>query len=786
MRFSVLVFLGAVGLAIAAAQERAASPSGPHKLSLKNRLTPSGGEFCLADPVPFTQAPKPNVWRGISPEDNRAVWELLHNPTTGLNLTSRRNATITDNYVFWIDALPTNKSAVLAYIDGDGPPPPKYARAIIFEGGRTNPRSQEYMIGPLPVSAETAVEPLDYMYNGGMGGSVPFNARYYDGIRDNAVEPLIASVMSSIANITSALFQGGAYYGWNDNRTTMRTVTTDPVSFDGEQAFLNVMFRVPTDASILTPVDFYLLIDWTGTDPSSYYVKGFVTKERFFPTVERLTEAFEAGELGQEFPQTHNASWALLDRKPEMGTRELDEKFPATILQLGGKRFKLDKEQQYVEYMGWSFYMSHSRSLGLMFFDIKFKGERILYELSLQETLSQYGGNQPKAASTVYHDSYYSLGTRAGTLLEGYDCPFGSTFLNLTYHDANHTVVNQNALCIFETDPGVPLSRHRSSDRGSRWGFDDLGVIKGNALVTRTVVTVGNYDYMFDYAFNIDGSLEISVRASGYLQASPYYKTQKKWGPRIQQGTQGSLHDHILTWKADFDIVDSANSFEISKLVAVEQSQPWFPELGGFEQIELQTRYLEKEDRFNYEPNNQAIYSVVNRDKKNAWGENRGYRIIPGLSNIHLTTLNSPFSRRNSEFAKQNLAVTRQHDNEPFANSVQNVNLPWRPQQDFSRFFDGESLDQEDLVVWLNMGMHHFTRAEDMPVTLYSEAHASITLSPQNFFDRAQDGDLLNRRWIVTDSETRDPDFQDLGVELPYCEVQLEEPVWNIKPVLEI
>ncbi|OAX80178.1 hypothetical protein ACJ72_05496 [Emergomyces africanus] len=751
----------------------------------KRRIDDGREGFCLSEPVPFTKAPKSNVWAGISAEDNLAVWKHLHDPATGLNLTSPDNATITDNYVFWIDALPTNKSAVLAYIDGDRPPPPKYARVIIFEGGRDDPRSQEYMVGPLPVSSDTTVKPLDYIYNGGMGGSVPFNARTFDDIRGKAVEPLIVSVMSSIAPMTSALFQGGMYYGEDDNRTTLTTTYTDPVSFDGKQAFLNIMFRFPTNP-FMTPVDFFLLIDWTGTDPSTYFVKGFVTKERFFPTVEELTLAFEAGELTQEFDQTRDGSWALLDRKTEMGNRELDMKFPATLLELGGKRYKLDTEQRYVEYMGWSFYMVHSRSLGLMFFDIKFKGERILYELSLQEALAQYGGNQPLAASSAFHDSHYSLGTKMGTLVEGYDCPFGSTFLNLTYHEGNHTVISPDSLCIFETDIGFPLSRHRSGDKESRWGFTNLGVVKGNALITRAVATVDNYDYMFEYAFHVDGSLEISVRASGYLQSSAYYKSQGKWGPRIQQGTQGSLHSHVLTWKADFDIVDSSNSFEISKLVVAEQSQPWFPELGVFEQIETSTSFLEKEARLNHEPNNQAMYRVVNRGKKNAWGENRGYRIIPGRSNVHLPIFNSPFSRKNSEFAKQHFAVTRQHDNEPFANSVQNTNLAWKPQQDFSKFFDEEPLDQEDLVVWMNMGMHHFTRSEDVPVTLFSEAYASMVLTPHNFFDRAQDGDLMNRRWVVVDQESEKLDFENYGVALPQCKIRINEPVLGLNPILEV
>ena len=40
----------------------------------------------------------------------------------------------------------------------------------------------------------------------------------------------------------------------------------------------------------------------------------------------------------------------------------------------------------------------------------------------------------------------------------------------------------------------------------------------------------------------------------------------------------------------------------------------------------------------------------------------------------------------------------------------------------------------QDLVVWVNLGMHHLTRAEDLPVmpTIWH----SFQLRPHNFFDR--------------------------------------------------
>lgn len=121
------------------------------------------GDSCYSGDAPLVKAPKTNIWAPISAQDNIDVWTLLHDPATGLNLTKPEDATVSDNYVFWIDTLHTNKTEVLPYIDGDGPAPPKYARAIIFEGGKAEPDSQEYMIGPLPVSEGTTVRKLDYV-----------------------------------------------------------------------------------------------------------------------------------------------------------------------------------------------------------------------------------------------------------------------------------------------------------------------------------------------------------------------------------------------------------------------------------------------------------------------------------------------------------------------------------------------------------------------------------------------------------------------------------------------
>lgn len=98
--------------------------------------------------------------------------------------------------------------------------------------------------------------------------------------------------------------------------------------------------------------------------------------------------------------------------------------------------------------------------------------------------------------------------------------------------------------------------------------------------------------------------------------------------------------------------------------------------------------------------NSATSYVVVNKDSPNEFGEYRGYKISPNLgSPVYLTVQNSSNLQRNSAFAEHNLYAVRQKDTEPKSVSAWNTMDSSDPQVDFNKFFDGESLDQEDLCV---------------------------------------------------------------------------------------
>lgn len=58
-----------------------------------------------------------------------------------------------------------------------------------------------------------------------------------------------------------------------------------------------------------------------------------------------------------------------------------------------GSRYSVDAERKYVQWMDFSFYVGYTRDQGMALYDIKYKGQRVLYELGLQEALAHYAGN---------------------------------------------------------------------------------------------------------------------------------------------------------------------------------------------------------------------------------------------------------------------------------------------------------------------------------------------------------------------------------------------------------
>ena len=307
------------------------------------------------------------------------------------------------------------------------------------------------------------------------------------------------------------------------------------------------------------------LEDITGRDPKGWALKALLYNNIMYNSTTEFRKAYNTPGF-VKLKKVVQGDWMTTKRQGER--LPLDELPPPMAVQPEGPRYLLDESNKYIEWMGFSFYIGFSRDLGLSLHQIKYQGKRIIYELGLQEAMSHYAGNNPTSSGTSYMDSGHGFGPLMYDLIPGYDCPEYATFLDNRIHENGRTTNLRKSICIFEQDAGYTIQRHTSTKLVSldsrHRGY--ISATRNTVLVVRAVASIYNYDYTFDYNFYLDGSIEVKVRASGYILGA-FYANNEDYGYRIHDALSGTFHTHVINFKADIDILGEKNTFERISLV---------------------------------------------------------------------------------------------------------------------------------------------------------------------------------------------------------------------------
>lgn len=715
---------------------------------------------CASPAPPAARPPAPiNPWASLTIEQTVQIQKWLEEPARALNLTRGAISKPSDNHIFLIEAYYPPKASVLRYFSSlsSSDIPEKYARVTIHHGSAPEPVIKDYLVGPLPIGSSTRMEHLTDIYH---LDAIPHNARGFD-TRDWTTPEIFERMAAPLMEAYKELLGGTP-------QDTLTTAGSGPFSFDGSFRRLWLSWRRNTPGFFLHPLNLYQYVDLSGTDPSQWDQLKIVYNHQVFNSPEAFMEAFHNGSLKRIPVIDPDTDLSYSTRKRIGAQRDLDYLPGPRSVSFAGLRFRVDYDLQYVSWMGWGLYLGFDRDMGLSLWDINFRGERIVYELKPQEALAQYAGNDPFQATTAWLDRYFGMGQSVRDMLPGYDCPHEAVYLPATTYSVNGLTTQQRAICIFEHDSGRPLSRHLGYEE------NEFGAVKGYELVIRSIATVGNYDYLFDYIFHLDGTIEVRISASGYLQAGFYDKTQGQYGNRIWETSMGSLHDHVINYKVDLDVAGTANSLLKTTLSQESITQPWFEEDWGDEVIQqvVTREYIDDENDalLKFPTNFQGGYAIVNQEETNKWGTSRGYAIHPGYSPIHNTVVGSKRLLKNANWARYNLAVSRRKETEPSSSSMWNFNLPGSPPVDFHKFFDGENITQEDLVAWVNLGMHHLPQSEDAPNTRTNTATSSFFLTPLNYFDHDVSIESTNAVLLKNPEKPGNPfTYDDYGVKPAHC-----------------
>ncbi|KAI1493671.1 copper amine oxidase [Biscogniauxia mediterranea] len=689
------------------------------------------------------QAPKRNVWADLTKDEANEIYDFLVEEWAELNVT-RIPKTGLENFILTVETLQPNKSNVLPYLWKNHVEPERWAKVVLSYNDRDRPQLIYHAVGPLPVSVETTrVVPLTYPFSSGRNavsnlmtdfvGSQEFSLSLAEEISDITIELLGARVNRQNPYGPDALlafprftrYKTGHLLGW--------------IQF----------FRPGAGSSgrTLLPQGIYARVDASSANVSDWTVGDWFYNGVVYNSVEEFREAMKDPQFLKTPPNIDGPWTDTEDFDAHPDGRELP---PPISIQPYGPRYKLDKSEKYVSWFGFEFYLTSTQATGVSLFDIRFKGQRVMYELSLQEALAHYAGDDPMAGGQEFLDTFFGMGTNAFELVPGYDCPAYADYLDTELHRGGKSDRLPNNICIFEFTSDYLLSRHTAqySVTASRNTF----------LTIRSVSTVGNYDYTIDYVFYLDGAIEVKVRASGYIYGAFYannpFKKEDEYGHRVHKALSTSMHDHVISFKADLDVAGSANDMVRLAIEPTVISYPWDqPYVKERNTMHLKEYAVTEETGLDWPKNSGEFYIVYSRGEKNAWGERKAYRIVSGTgmgNTPHLTILNSTTLGNSARWAERDLWVVRQKDSEPRAADPLNYLDPFDPLIDFAALADAESLEQHgadeddaeedkyggDLVVYFNVGSHHVPHSGDIPNTLMHTSASSVMFVPHNFADR--------------------------------------------------
>ncbi len=425
------------------------------------------------------------------------------------------------------------------------------------------------------------------------------------------------------------------------------------------------------------------------------------------------------------------------DHDPDAVGPTRDTKNPVTMVQPLGPSYTVNGHE--VSWQNWKFHFRVDQRRGLVLSQVRYtdagKDRSIMYQGSLSELFVPYmDPNEP-----WNYQGYYDLGTYpssfggiASTLEPGIECPaYGTYFSTVVVTDKGRPRERARVACLFERSSGAVAWRHSRDD-----GLN-IETRPKRDLVLRMFMNAGNYDYLFDWVFQQDGSLKIDVGSTGMNQVKGMTGTpdDERYGRRIAEKLIGVNHSHFFSFRLDMDVDGAANSLMVDQLQTTRL--PADNPRRSIWTVKTTEARAEADAQRHSPMNAPEIWRVVNPGVKGPFGAPVGYEIAA----MSAMTLMSPddYMQRRAGFTNHTLWVTPYARDELYAAgdyptvSTAGDGLPkWTAAN--------RPIVNTDVVAWVTVGFHHVPRPEDWPVM--PVAWHGFEIRPVGFFARNPAMDL--------------------------------------------
>jgi primary-amine oxidase len=420
---------------------------------------------------------------------------------------------------------------------------------------------------------------------------------------------------------------------------------------------------------------------------------------------------------------------------------------PIRMDQPAGPGYSLDGHQ--VEWDSWRFHVRPDQRVGTVislvrWVDTDGAPRPILYEGSLSEIFVPYMDPGVGWYPRNFLDAgEYTAGGLIKPLARAVDCPTDAAYMDMVVvGDDGRPRDVPDVICVFERYAGDVLWRHLAATHEGRPKRD---------LVVRSAAVLGNYDYIFDWTFQQDGTIHVSVGATGIAEA-------KAVAPRnaravVAAGTNGSNgdhdaeedradaygrfvdehivavnHDHYFSYRLDLDVDGPGNTVHRDGLrtMRLPDDHPrrsvWV--------VDSRPLRTESEAKLDVDLRRPALWRILSGSTLNEHGYPTSYHLSPGKPIVTLLS-EDDWPRLRAGFIDHHLWVTPYQPDERYA--AGRFPTLSEPGEGLPRWTAADrTIAGTDVVVWYTAGMHHVVRAEDWPV-MPTAVH-SFELRPFDFF----------------------------------------------------
>ncbi|WP_298607874.1 hypothetical protein [uncultured Thiothrix sp.] len=320
----------------------------------------------------------------------------------------------------------------------------------------------------------------------------------------------------------------------------------------------------------------------------------------------------------------------------------------------------------------WTLCWEHSLQNGISLHHIAYQPKNgskqdILYRAELAQVHVPYDDNGAR-----YHDiSDYGFGDRNMLGLDEKECPNGSL---ISY--AGKSVICQQVL-----------------PRGEELRYQDKSV-QGYKLSLFSISQIGSYNYVPRWEFFDNGTIELSVGATGALQRFTA-GSQSNQGWPIADNKIGLAHLHNFFWRLDFDLAGNGANDMIEEINFVRDD-------GG---LKAKKEPILVETGRDVNPQTMRTWIVADKTLKNAADSPIAYEIQlyqAGQRDV---------GPEEEAFTKYDIYFTKAKECERFASHNSNADVCAK---DLSTYINDESLE-DDIIVWPTTTFYHIPRAEDAP-----------------------------------------------------------------------